>query len=84
MFRRSSRAIGYIEPCPPVQQLGVMHATACCGVIIAAAVPDATKAKTTNAMIFFMVFYHGSAIAADAGSAYVGGAKTYLNWGWVL
>jgi len=37
------------------QQLGVVHATACCGVINATALPVAKKAKTANAMIFFMV-----------------------------
>jgi hypothetical protein len=36
---------------PQVQQLGVMYETACCGVINTAA----PKAKTTNALIFFMV-----------------------------
>ena len=37
------------------QQLGVKHATACCGVINVAAAPAAAKAKTANARIFFML-----------------------------
>jgi len=36
--------------------MGVMRAKACCGVVDVAAAPVATKAKTANAVIFFMLF----------------------------
>jgi len=49
--------------------------------MIAADVPAASaKAKTAKAMNFFMLLFHGSAIAADAGVRVCRQVKASLDW----